>query len=197
MEDPLKDPKQTALRAHIFGRIRMPDYSNPDQASIKWMPRLSGNGGDAIEAGTIQTMDRYPNAIRRFASLTALQYNRFKLWTDGKFTTGPYPERRPEAAETGPMRLEDAPRSKQPEYLTRAILETTIGDPLFPGIEAYWIMATPDVYDFSVDVSPPFRIKNTLRPGDLTKGLSLPWQSDFSLCEQHWCVPFISCRYAL
>lgn len=181
MEDALKDPKQAALRAHVFGRIRMPDYLNPDQASIRWMPRLSGDGGDAIEAGTIQTTNRYPNAIRRFASLTALQYERFKRWSQGDFNTVPYPERKS-------VRLEDLPIADQPEYLTRSTLDTTIGDPLFPGIETYWIISTPDVYDFSVDatVRPPFRIKGSLHPGDLSKGLSLPWQSDFSLCEQHW-----------
>ena len=45
MEKQLKDPAQGGLRAHVFDRIRMPDYLSSDQASIKWMPRLSGDAG--------------------------------------------------------------------------------------------------------------------------------------------------------
>ena len=135
--------------------------------------------GDAIEPATIQTTNRYSNPISRFASLTTLQYERFKRWAQGDFSS---------AVPKPLSKLEDVPVAKQPEYLTRAMLSTTIGDPLYPGIETYWIAKDKDVYDFSVDatVRPPFRIKGSLHPGDLSKGLSLPWQSDFSLCEQHW-----------
>ena len=31
------------LREHVFSRLRLPDYTDPDQASTKYMPRLSGN----------------------------------------------------------------------------------------------------------------------------------------------------------
>jgi hypothetical protein len=31
------------LRKHVFERLRLPDYEDPDQASTKYMPRLSGN----------------------------------------------------------------------------------------------------------------------------------------------------------
>ncbi len=40
------------LRQHIFHRMRMPDQLNPDQASTKFMPRLSGDGGTIPAVGS-------------------------------------------------------------------------------------------------------------------------------------------------
>ena len=34
-----------ALRDHIFGRLREPDFRNNDQAHVQLMPRLSGDNG--------------------------------------------------------------------------------------------------------------------------------------------------------
>ena len=136
--------------------------------------------GDANEPGTVPKLNE--KSIERFAALTALQYERFGNWKDGKFIVGtPFGTKKA---------IEEYDLQEQPVALTRAALEQTIGDPLFPGIETYWIAKTRDVYDFSVDgsVKPPFRIKTSLHPGDMTRGLSLPWQSDFSQCEKIWCA---------
>ncbi len=43
--DPAVAHQYQQLRQHIFHRLRMPDQLNPDQASTKFMPRLSGDGG--------------------------------------------------------------------------------------------------------------------------------------------------------
>ena len=136
-----------------------------------------------IGPGTIQTTSTFKFPISQFAALTTVQYDRFKRWKNGEFSTAPYPQAKY-------TKLEDAPLALQTEYVTRAHLESAIGDPLYPGIETYWIAKTRDVYDFNVDgtVHPPFRIRPTLRPGDMTRGLSLPWQSDFSQCAEIWCV---------
>lgn len=151
--------------------------------------------GDTIGAGTIKVARTYPDAIARFASLTSLQYDRFKRWKHGQFKDDDFPA--PIELATGtkvvPQRIEDVPLQLQPEYLTRAHLESTIGDPLFPGIEVYWIAKTPGVYDLTIDatmLNPPFRINHKLRAGDMTKGCSLPWQSDFSQCNTHWFVSY-------
>ena len=49
LKDRLSNPngpaKDQLLREHIFNRLRMPDYLNKDQGSLKWMPRLSGDAG--------------------------------------------------------------------------------------------------------------------------------------------------------
>jgi len=98
--------------------------------------------------------------------------------------------------------------------LTRATLDNTVGDPLFPGIELHWCAKERATYLFDYDVQfmsggggddtvihggiedrphrlpnhdPPFRVDHSkVTPGHLTRGLSLPWQSDFSQCNTHW-----------
>lgn len=142
------------------------------------MPRLSGDGGDMVEPGQIYDDPNILNPIIRFGALTALQYDRFERWKDGKFTT---------VEPQHPAKIEDVKASDQPEHLTRAYLEQTIGDPLFPGIEMWWLAKSPDTYDLNVRLDPPFRLNhNKILPGHVTRGLSLPWQADFDLCNTHW-----------
>ncbi|KAI0825347.1 hypothetical protein BC628DRAFT_1410386 [Trametes gibbosa] len=180
-EEDLSNPKgNAALRQHIFGRLREPNYRNKDQAHVILMPRLSGDNGDAIEPGTTSQVSGEP--IQRFAALTELQYERFKDWRDGNFRTGtPFGMRRT---------IEEYDKNEQPRLLTRAMLEQTIGEPLYPGIETFWIAKLDGTYDLQSTVGlldPPFRIDHErVLPGFLSRGLSLPWQSDFDLCNTHW-----------
>ncbi|KAJ3573932.1 hypothetical protein NP233_g2106 [Leucocoprinus birnbaumii] len=173
-------PRQE-LKTRIFERLRRPDYEDPSQASVRWMPRLSGDAGDKVDPGS------FPRGlkpdIKRFSALTKLQYERFRLWKD---EDKPLPNdwKSPESRSDV---LEDVQLLNQPDYLTRASLEATNGDPIFPGIEI--IKAVK--YDMILEgkPNPPFRLKydsTTQQPGYLTQALSLPWQSDFDLCEIHW-----------
>jgi hypothetical protein len=74
------------------------------------------------------------------------------------------------------------PVEKQPAALTEATLEATIGGPLFPGIEMSWNAEMNETYQ----LDKPFTIGKDVLPGDLTKYLSLPWQSDFYMCRSYW-----------
>ena len=74
------------------------------------------------------------------------------------------------------------PVDKQPAALTEAALEATIGAPLFPGIEMSWNAEMGSTYD----LDERFTIRKDVLPGDLTKYLSLPWQSDFYMCRSYW-----------
>jgi len=49
----------------------------------------------------------------------------------------------------------------QPEYLTRAILEQTIGDPLYPGMEMWWIAKNANTVGQVNTVSPSLLIFST------------------------------------
>jgi L-lysine epsilon oxidase C-terminal domain len=73
--------------------------------------------------------------IKTFSALTRLQYDRFIKWKDGNFTVGALPHGN---------KIEDVPLPEQPESLTRAHLELTIGDPLLPGIEMWWLAKLPE-----------------------------------------------------
>ena len=85
--------------------------------------------------------------------------------------------------------IEDYTPDAQPALLARAMLEQTIGDPLYPGIETFWIGKLAETYDTTnvKGMRPPFRVDHEkVLPGFLSRGLSLPWQSDFDLCNTHW-----------
>ncbi|KAG0698477.1 hypothetical protein DFH29DRAFT_941196 [Suillus ampliporus] len=168
------------LREHIFNRLRLPDYQDQDQSSTKYMPRLSGNDGDALEPG--QPM-RPGDPIKRFATLTKVQYERFRRWKNGDFLIDPAPW-------SGYSSFDEVPASLQPAFLTRAALEHTVGEPLYPGIEVHWTAREPEMYAFNApekDSEPPFRFDHDkFPPGYICRGLSLPWQSDFDLCNTHW-----------
>jgi hypothetical protein len=138
--------------------------------------------GDAIEPGDFSSASDVEDPIQRFSSLTTLQFKRFKDWKNGKFEV---------SSEESHDRIEDYDIEEQPLALTRAMLEQAIGEPLYPGIETFWIMRCDGVCDMTVTSKniPPFRIDHDrVFPGYLTRGLSLPWQADFDLCNTNWYV---------
>src|SRR5207245_6795721 len=107
--------------------------------------------------------DRYDKAFRN-GTLTRIQYLNMSLWADGLFVDDS-------------MNPSPTPVGITPEGLTIAALEPCIGAPFYPGIEASWKLR--DDYLFSES----FRLDaSVLRPGDVTKQMSLPWQSDFLDC---------------
>jgi hypothetical protein len=165
-----KSPENEAIRKGVLGRMRLPDTDSKKygevgragQAVSYFMPWLSGDGGRTT-AGDPST----------FTSVTELQYDRLVKWSKGDFTKIPVPEYK---------RFDDIPVDKQPAALTEAALEATIGAPLYPGIEMSWNAEISDTYQ----LNKPFTIKADVQPGDLTKYLSLPWQSDFYMCRSYW-----------
>ena len=140
------------------------------------MPRFSGDGGFQIQPGTLSLSSIIiGDPVNLFAVLTDIQFKHFQQWKDGNFTTD-------EQYNDG-ANLDSFPPESQPEILTRAALELTIGNSINPGIEWYWIATDEKMYNFSQ----PFRIKYPdVKPGDLTRGLSIPWHSDFDLCNTDW-----------
>lgn len=99
--------------------------------------------------------------------LTQLQYDRLTKWANGEFIVGHPPEQ---------ATFEDIPLGLQPAALTKASLEPTTGAPLIPGIEMAWNAEVSGNYALDA----PFTAADDLLPGDLTKYLSLPWQSDLA-----------------
>ena len=110
--------------------------------------------------------------------MTELQYDRIVKWSKGEFTKDPVKKY---------TCFEEIPLEEQPAALTRAALEATIGSPLYPGIEMSWNAELSATYD----LENPFTINPDVKPGDLTKYLSLPWQSDFYMCRNYWSVKHI------
>jgi hypothetical protein len=97
-------------------------------------------------------------------SLTPLQFKVMQAWKSGDFLSDWSGPPQPSLAITA-------------AGLDRAALEPCVGGPLFPGIEASWFLR--DRYAFTE----PFRLDASQRtPGDVTKQMAVPWQSDFLDC---------------
>ena len=95
-------------------------------------------------------------------TVTPLQYQMIKDWVDKKL---------PQTAPAAPIY----------EQLDRAALEPCVGGNFYPGIEASWGLGDPENHKYTF--SAPFRLdSNSLKPGDITKQMSVPWQSDFFYC---------------
>ncbi|KAG8870437.1 hypothetical protein FRB97_009767 [Tulasnella sp. 331] len=177
----LYNPKteNKTVRENIFKRIRAPvKKNNPDNLALResqsymyWMPRLGGNSSDMPEDS--EEFEK-KNSANRWASLTELQYDRLYKWSLGQF------ERDEKIVPPG--KFEDIDLLKQPEALMTAALEWSVGAPLYPGIECFWVAEFDDHYK----LSDRFRFSDTVTPGDLGKGLALPWQADFFMCNTHW-----------
>ncbi|MFF4834863.1 LodA/GoxA family CTQ-dependent oxidase [Streptomyces sp. NPDC001315] len=155
-------PEDASLRNDVFTRLRTPEAQDVTQANYTFMPQLAGDGGDPIEGNP-----------RRWMTLLPRQYDRMRRWAAGDFTadgtSGP-----------APVQLADLPLAEQPHALVRAALEACVGGPFFPGIEMTFIADEPTTW------SGPFRLREGLAPGDVTKYMALPWQADFYECNTHW-----------
>ena len=74
------------------------------------------------------------------------------------------------------------PTTITPDGLTIAALENCVGAPFYPGIEAGGIDIGVSI--LSLSFAEAFRLDPTVvQPGDVTKGMALPWQGDFMLCS--------------
>ncbi|WP_290062527.1 LodA/GoxA family CTQ-dependent oxidase [Amycolatopsis solani] len=125
----------------------------------------------------LNTDDRQSGDLR----LTGTQLAMIERWAAGHFTADWPRDAGPSFPEPG-----DA---DTPAGLDKAALENCVGRALYPGIEAgaFLLERTNYVDDFTVGgehVS--FRLGPAVRPGDVTAGMSVPWQSDFHACRNNW-----------
>ena len=153
-------PGPDNVRADIFARLK-----NPGDGSGGDMPMIwSDHYGMQADA---RTAPRQHAAMGEAENqpVTKIQYRMMEQWKDGDFVNDwngpPLP-----ATEVTPAGLD------------RAALESCVGGAFYPGIEVGWLMR--DVYHFEE----PFRLShNSLTAGDITKQMSVPWQSDFNDCQ--------------
>ncbi|MEW2051687.1 LodA/GoxA family CTQ-dependent oxidase [Streptomyces sp. NPDC005476] len=155
-------PEDAPSRKAVFARLRAPGAQDVTQANYSFMPQLAGDGGDPVDGNP-----------RRWLALLPGQYERMRRWAEGDFVAdGTTPAE--------PVRLTDLPLAEQPHALVRAALEACVGGPFFPGIEMTFIADEPDTWE------EPFRLREGLSPGDITKHMAVPWQGDFYQCNTHW-----------
>ena len=153
-------PGPDALRDAIFQRLRNPNDGSGADMPMIWSDnyRTQPARGGARRLMADHEAENQP--------VTKVQYLMMKQWKDGEFIND----------WTGPPALDT---QITPSGLDRASLEPCVGGAFYPGIEAGWLMR--DVYRFDE----AFRLSHTgLSAGDITKQMSVPWQSDFNDCKQ-------------
>lgn len=127
--------------------------------------RLAPNG---VPPEPLQTMPELAGV-----TLTAAQYELMTRWKDGDFVddwSAPPP---PAATVT-------------PDGLDRAALENCVGAAFSPGIEVGGLNEHKPISD-AANYTDAFRLDHAqLGPGDVTRDMCVPWQSDFASCSEGW-----------
>ena len=114
----------------------------------------------------------------REARLTNTQYQIMQLWANGAFQNDGPPDWHslPPAPDLSALAVADRPFA-----LDKAALDACVGASFFPGIEAPRILREePTLYEAL------FRIQRELPAGAITRGLAIPWQTDFGACGVGW-----------
>ncbi|MGI8549207.1 MAG: LodA/GoxA family CTQ-dependent oxidase, partial [Dehalococcoidia bacterium] len=180
----LSDPSHEsfAARQELFGRFRNPDYARMDPNAL---PPYYGD-----------FFDLPPSSPRQWMAVLPIQYDWLRQWAAGDFEAD-----WPGADLSVAQRLEDLPLEEQPGALDRAALDECLGGPFHPGCELTWPMRQPSLYQA------PFRLRrrqgseadwgemmtsaialatggplSASGPGDLTRWLAVPWQTDSAMC---------------
>jgi hypothetical protein len=184
-----KTSDSAAMRQLIFGRFR--DPASQQIREDAW-PRLYGDAFPKVQ--TTAT----PTSPRHYMTVTREQYRRLGEWAAGRFAA----DWDPQAPKSGS--LTDVPLQNRPAALDRAALESCSGGPFHPGEEASWIMrhgslfaglcrfnarapGAPAERDYGDVLTPTVALGSQgplhmVSPGDITRWMAVPWQTDTSSC---------------
>ena len=173
------------MRRQIFYSFRNPGGTVFEP--LKWPPLY----GDAFGS-----FDSPPGPHVGF-SITPTLYGFLQQWMEGDFIA----DYNPNAKDA--VSFDDIALADQPEALDRAALHFCMGGPFHPGCEMTWPMRRSSMYQS------PFRLRHRLGgsdldygefltqaailsddgplsasgPGDITKWMAVPWQSDTASCR--------------
>lgn len=173
-------PQYRDLRQRVYYHLR--DYERDGLSPLPW-PWLYGDA-----------MATKPKSVRQHRTLTTTQEKLLERWVEGDFDTTPY---------TPQPNLDDAPLALQPGLLDRAALESCIADAFHPGCELTWPIRRRSLYqelfrirhrtdgeepDYGSRLTPDAALApdgplQAQGPGDLTRWMGLPWQTDTSSCR--------------
>ncbi len=180
----LKNDPNAELRRQVFNAFRRPTPT--DMSALPW-PWLYGDA-----------MDLPPTSPRQHCSVSSTQYAALKAWAAGTFVADWNP-RRPV-----PHTLDEVPVGAQPAMLDKAALQFCLADAFHPGCEVTWPIRHISMFgapwrilrrapglpepDYGEVLTPEIALGaagplNAQGPGDLTRWMAIPWQTDTSSCR--------------
>lgn len=175
------DPAHLELRRRIFHQFRNPDGDSLEPYA--WPPLY----GDAMGVTAADPQQLF--------AVSRTQYEHLRRWAEGDFLSD-WSEGRPAAAS-----LTELPLHEQPGALDKAALYFCMGGPFHPGCEMTWPMRHASLY------AAPFRLRHwpagvpepdygdsisldqlgaalsASAPGDITRWMAIPWQTDTASCR--------------
>ena len=171
-------------RRQLFNIFRNPDYKSPE---LHTWPQIYGDN-----------MNVPGTDARQFLTVTPTQYSWLQRWRDGQFKSDWDP------SQTSPTSLDDVARELRPALLDRASLHYCLGGPFHPGCEMTWPMRHASLYyapfrlrvrtadnpepDYG-DLLTPAIVSDrdgplaASGPGDITRWMAIPWQTDTASCR--------------
>ncbi|WP_103070433.1 LodA/GoxA family CTQ-dependent oxidase [Aquimarina sediminis] len=181
------DTSSESARKRVFEWFRNPES---DEYTPEKVPPFYGDGfGDYKKIA----LDDLP--------VTVTQYQRLKLWMEGKFTTGEQKVFVP---------FDKLSPAEQINALNQAPLEDCLGGPFHPGIELTWTMRVKNMWeepyrlnilpegepiqlDFGDLLTPEIALAPdgpcaVNGPGSLTRWMGVPWQTDEASCLSGYTV---------
>ncbi len=195
LESRLADPSPANLefRTTIWKQFRDPNWPKQPNLGIHLWPPMYGDSLDRVwgVAGPDPTVS-VPGSM---APLSALQLRWLAKWAQGDFDS--------DAAAPRPVSLDaDVPLAQQPATLTQAALSYCLSDAFHPGCEVTWPMRHLALYsgafrirrhpagyvepDLGDVLTPAVAVATTgplgSGPGDLTRWMAVPWQTDTASC---------------
>lgn len=187
-------------RQHVYAQFRNPSGTaspiGPQLGKDLWPP-FYGDTLDSLTTPSAQTPDSSLTVPQGLASLSTLQLSRLQQWAAGQFVSDLDLSASPATS------LEQVALSEQPQALTEAALDFCLADAFHPGCELTWPMRIQSLY------SGPFRIRRRTAelpeldcgdvltpakalspigplsasgPGDLSRWMAVPWQTDTASC---------------
>jgi hypothetical protein len=184
------DDTYAELRREIFSAFRSPAWT--ERRPLAWPPLY----GDAY--GNVYTSPRAD------FSVTKTRYALLAKWADGDFIDD-FGRTEPHCA-----RLDDVPLPEQPHTLDVAALHWCMGGPFHPGCEMTWPMRHGSMYrealrlrerapdDGEADYGDtltaakaldPYGPLSRSGPGDVTRWMAIPWQTDTASCRSGYDPP--------
>ncbi|MCV0429133.1 MAG: CTQ-dependent lysine 6-oxidase LodA [Roseibium sp.] len=179
----MSDPSETnrGARETWFNLLRSPEGSENWELAPDHQKPMNEDGFPLMPLNSGSNSVTNHN-ISKFMSLTPTQYFFFKQWAAGRFE------------KSGPRRT-----AFQPNAIDRGAIGNCVGAPMSPGIEVTWSVRNPilfrddDPYRLLAQPSEAITEKGLsptrdetegggCQPGDLTKRMAAPWQTDFFLC---------------